>query len=113
MTEFNRDFFKHDPVLYKLYEIIKRGHVVADHTKRTLTENKHIKDFCEEARHFMELPGLKPIYIHYDVSSWYHEPEGAVIKIESIGVYDDFMEYTTARLKGLHSTKNADIPNIN
>jgi hypothetical protein len=112
MTEFKRDFFKKDPVLSKLWEVIKRNHKVADHTARVLYKNRHIKDFCEEARHFVELPGNKPLYIHYDTASWYH-PSGAQVKIESIGVYDDLAEYTIARLKGLHSTKDADIPNIN
>lgn len=52
MTEFKRDFFKNDPVLGKLYEMIKKRHVVADHTEKTLIENRHIKDFCEEAKTF-------------------------------------------------------------
>ena len=53
------------------------------------------------------------LYIHYDVSSWYQAKDRAIIKIESIGFYDDFVEYETARLKGLHSTEKSDIPNIN
>jgi hypothetical protein len=113
MTEFKRDFFKHDPVMYKLYMIIKANHKVAEHTRRTLLKNKHIKDFCEQARHFVMMPGDPPLYIHYDVASWYNSDHGAAVKIESIGVYDDFMEYERARLKGIHSTKGSDIPNIN
>lgn len=113
MTEFNRDFFKKDQVLNKLYVIIKQNHKVAEHTHKTLFENRFTKDFCEEARHFSELPGKNPIYIHYDVASWWKEPNGVQVKIESIGVYDDFMEYETSRMRGLHSGKNADIPNIN
>lgn len=113
MTEFKREVFINDPVISKLFEIIKRYHKVADHTERVLYKNKHVKDFCEEARHFTEMPGKNPLYIHYDVSSWFKHPAGVVVKIESIGVYDDFMEYTTARLKGLHSGSESDIPNIN
>ena len=113
MTEFKRELFKQDPVLFKLWEILKRNHLVADHTRQTLYKNRHIKDFCEEARHFMLMPGKPEIYLHYDVASWYHPEGGAFVKIESIGIYDDFMEYETARMKGLHSGREADIPNIN
>lgn len=113
MTEFDREFFKNDPVLGKLFEAIKKNHKVAKHTEKVLYKNRHTKDFCEEARHFVELSGKMPLYIHYDVASWWREPNGVVVKIESIGVYDDFMEYDIARLKGLHSGRNADIPNIN
>lgn len=52
------------------------------------------------------------LFIHYDVASWYH-PQGAHIKIESIGVYDSFMEYEAARMKQLHASDKKDIPNIN
>lgn len=113
MTEFSRAFFKNDPVMGKLFEIIKSKHIVADHTERVLLKNKHIKDFCEEARHFVMMEGKPTLYIHYDTASWFKEPMGVQVKIESIGVYDDFMEYETARMKGLHSGREADIPNIN
>ena len=113
MTEFDREFFKTDPVFSKLHSILKEHHKVADHTQRTLYENRFTKDFCEEARHFTILPGRNQIFLHYDVASWWLEPDGIVVKIESIGVYDNFMEYETARMRGLHSGKKADIPNIN
>lgn len=98
MEEFKRDFFKNDSVFYQLYQMIKRNHKVAKHTERVLIQNKHIKNFCEEARHFVELPGDKPLYIHYDVASWYKKGR-VLIRIESIGVYDDFLEYEMARAK--------------
>ena len=113
MVEFDRNMLKNDPVMNQLFEIVKKNHKVAEHTKRVLLKNKHIKDFCEEARHYSEMPGKKPIYLHYDVASWFKEPMGVQIKIESIGIYDDFMEYNTARMRGLHSGRSADIPNIN
>lgn len=113
MTEFNRDFFKSDPVFFKLFTLLKEMHKVADHTEKTLFDNRHIKDFCEEARHFVMMPGKTILYIHYDVASWWKEPAGVSVIIESIGVYDDFMEYETARMKGLHSGRSAYIPNIN
>lgn len=113
MTEFNREFFKTDPIMNKLYMIIKGNHKVADHTQKTLIENRHVKDFCEEARHFVFMGGNKPLMLHYDVATWFKAPDSAQVRIESIGVYDNFMEYETARMKGLHSGRNADIPNIN
>lgn len=113
MTEFKRDFFRVDPVLSKLYEFIKQNHRVADHTQRVLFENRTVKDFCQEARHFVVLSGNKALYIHYDVSSWWKDPAGVHLRIDSIGVYDDFIEYETARLRGLHSGNKSDIPNIN
>lgn len=112
MTEFNRDFFKNDRVFRKLYEIIKARHVVADHTAKTLYDNRNIKDFCETSRVFVYMEGKPAMFIHYDVASWYHK-QGARIRIESIGVYDDFMEYEKARMFQLHKSQSKDIPNIN
>ncbi len=112
MTEFPRSFFKNDPVMGKLFELIKSRHVVADHTAKVLFENKHVKDFCETSRTFVTMEGRPSLFIHYDAESWFH-PDGAIVKIISIGVYDDFMEYEKARTFQLHKAKNKDIPNIN
>ncbi len=113
MTEFKREFFTSDPVFHRLYMILKGIHVVADHTKDVLVKNRHIENFCEESRYFIMLNGLQTIYIHYDVSSWWKEPTGVLVKVDSICVYDSFVEYETARMRQLHSGKNAHIPNIN
>ncbi len=113
MIEISRETFKSDPIFGKLFDAVKAGHKVAKHTERTLRKNKHIKDFCEEARHFVQIGDDKPIWIHYDVASWWKDPAGVVVKIESIGVYDNFMEYDIARLKGIHSGRDSDVPNIN
>lgn len=113
MTEFDREFLKNDQVLGKLFEAVKRGHVVASHTQKVLIKNKHVKDFCEEARHFVQIGDEDPMYIHYDVSSWFKKPMGVSVKIESIGVYDNFIEYEVARLKGIHSTPDSDGGNLN
>jgi hypothetical protein len=113
MEEFTRLELKNDPELRPLFDMIKGRHEVAEHTIKVLVKNKHIKDFCEEARHFVFLPGKgSNLFIHYDVSSWYH-PKGIQVKIESIGVYDDFMEYEKARVSQLHGAESKDIPNIN
>lgn len=114
MTEFPRIFFMNDPdVMGKLHKMLVKEHKVADHTEKVLLENRHIKDFCEEARHFKILAGKNPIYLHYDVGSWFKEPMGVQVVIDSIGIYDDFMEYETARMKQLHGAEKKDIPNIN
>src|SRR5690606_26139542 len=99
MTEFKREFFKTDPVMKKLWQLIMQNHKVAKHTEKVLFKNRHVKDFCEEARHFVELPGEKPLYIHYDVATWWKDPAGVQLRIESIGVYDDFLEYQKERAR--------------
>lgn len=113
MTEFKREFFVNDPIIHKLYVLIKGMHIVADHTEKVLLENRHTKDFCEEARHFVFMGGKPDLFIHYDTASWFKEPMGVQVKIESIAVYDDFMEYEKARMQQLHRAQNKDIPNIN
>jgi hypothetical protein len=113
MIEIPRDIFKTDPVFGQLYEGIKRNHKVAEHTKKSLIENKHIQGFTEESRVFVMVGNIDPIFIHYDAHSQYRENDHVVVRIESIGIYDNFMEYESARMKELHSTKGADIPNIN
>lgn len=110
MIEITRQQLKEDEVYNKLLEEIKKRHVPAEHTLKTLLANKDIKDFCEEARHFGILHDT--LYLHYDVFSWY-DPAAVLIKINAVGIYDDFIEYESARVKQLHGATNADIPNIN
>jgi hypothetical protein len=110
MIEIPREVLKADKVFGKLLQVVVNNHKVAYHTQKVLTDNKHVKDFCEEARHFSIVNG---IYIHYDTSSWFKTPNGVIMKVERIGIYDDFMEYEKARVKSLHSAGSADIPNIN
>lgn len=111
MTEFTREMCKNDPeVLGKLFDAVKKIHKPADHTEKVLLDNKHIKDFCEEARHYVVMGSL---FIHYDVASWYKHPNQVQIRIDSIGVYDDFMEYEKHRMFNLHKAQNKNIPNIN
>lgn len=112
MIEFNRDSLKTDPVLKRIHDVIKHNHEVAKHTQEVLLKNKHVKDFCEEARHFVILPGKNQIYLHYDTSTWFVN-NGFHVRIDMVGVYDSYMEYESARLKGLHSGGKSDIPNIN
>lgn len=115
MKEFPREFFKTDPFLYKIWQIIMSNHKAADHTAKNLFENRHIKDFCENARHFIMIPNPAGtmLYAHYDCGSWWNGTDGALVKIDSIGIYESFLEYENARIKQLHNAKNADIPNIN
>lgn len=113
MQEINREVFTKDAVFKKLYQLILKNHKVASHTMKNLIENKEKKGFCEEARHFVELPSNNHIYMHYDVTSWYKHPNAAQIKIESIGIYEDALEFHVARNKQLHESTNSSIPNIN
>jgi hypothetical protein len=113
MVEFKREFFLKDHVFGELFDLIKRRHKVADHTIRVLKENRHIEDFCEEARHFVLLPGQNPVFLHYDVTSWLLNGSNVKIRIDSIGVYDDELEYTIARQKGIHSEGDASFAERN
>jgi hypothetical protein len=99
MIKITREEFKNDSVFRKLYETIKSNHKVAKHTEQVLIKNKHIKDFCEESTHFA--PGKTSLFVHYEVASWYSPKKGGsvIIRIESIAVYDNFIEYQIARSK--------------
>lgn len=104
MIEIPRVIFKNDPAFKKLYDIIKLNHKVASHTQQTHATMGNIPDLCESSRHFNIVEGgPEPMYIHYDVATWFKEPNGYMIKIEKIGVYETFMEYETERLKQLNS----------
>lgn len=113
MIEISREEIKADEAYVQLLGIILQNHRVATHTENILFKNKHVKDFCECSRHFIVMNIETPLFIHYDVNSWFMRPNGIQLRIESIGIYDDFMEYESARLKGIHGSEKADIPNIN
>ncbi len=113
MKVFESELFRKYLPIETLYEVIKKKHHVATHTKKVLYMNRHVKDFCEEARHFVLMDLKPPIYLHYDVTSWYHSSSGVVIKIERIAIYDNFNEYEAARLRGLHTTVNQDGVSLN
>jgi len=113
MIEIDRPTFKSDPIWRKLFESLRDQHKVADHTENTLLENKHTKDFCVESRQFIVIDRAPQIYLHYDTANWFKEPMGVQVRIESIGIYDDFMEYEKARMFQLHRAQSKDIPNIN
>jgi len=116
MIKFSRDDFKIDKVAAHLFDTVKRNHKPANHTERILLKNKHVKDFCEEATHYSQYKlGDRIIYISYEVSSWFKKPMGVQLRIDSITLYDDFIEYTKAKMKGLNSVGlgHADNPNLN
>jgi hypothetical protein len=112
MTTIGREEIKNNPAYREIFEGIKKHHVVPEHTIKELLKNKHVKDFCVEARHFVALTGERPIYLHYDVYSWYHK-DGALIRIESITFYDNFIEYQANRLKALYASPDSDGINLN
>ena len=115
MHEFNREEITQDQMLKQLGSIITKNHQIPEHTRKNLLENKHIKDFCEESRHFalLKKSGGKDLHIHYDVSSWFFPPNGVTIQLQTIGIYEDFLEYEIARQKGLNSTPHSFSPNQN
>ena len=115
MITFSRAELKNDSTLKGIFDLVKSNHKVANHTQEILYKNRHVKDFCEEATHFVMLAKSKggdSIYFHYDVSSWYKEGQ-ARVRIESITVYENFNEYESERLRRLHSTIHQDGISLN
>lgn len=112
MTTIQREEFKKDKIFNKLHKEIIKFHKVGEYTKKNLIENKNIKDFCEESRHFMT---NGTIFISYDVSCWFKHPMGIQIKVDSITIYESFMEYESVRLRELYGDKvnDRDLPNQN
>ena len=113
MIKITRKEFKEDAVFRQLHDAIKRNHKVANHTIKVLSENHHVKNFCQEARHFALLPGKNQLHLHYDVTSWYQKPGRVVIRIESICIYDSFMEYEVARKEALYNHPESEGLNLN
>lgn len=112
MEEFERTEIKEDPVLSKFLKKLVEKHIVANHTKETLLQNAHIKNFCEEARHFVVIAGETDLFIHYDVSTWF-TGTGFQVRVERICFYDNFLEFERARVPSLHSNPKADGANLN
>jgi hypothetical protein len=53
MEEYKREEF---PMISKIYHIIVENHKPANHTLDILLKNKDVTNFCEVARHFIEIP---------------------------------------------------------
>jgi len=112
MKKVEKKEFKNDPIFSKLLRELKADHKVPEHTIKVLLKNRHIKDFCEESRHFVILSGKGSLYLHYDVANWMIK-DGIAVQVESIAMYDNFIEFEGARMRQLHGAKNKNIPNIN
>ena len=110
-TVFKKEEWGKDEVLGKIWDIIRSKHKMANHTRKNLMKNRHIKDFCEITVHFINMGN--ELYISYETSTWLRTKNDVAIRIDSVTVYDDFMEYEAVRNRGLHSGKPSDIPNIN
>lgn len=102
---------EHEELLV-LKSFLLSTHYIPEHTRKILEENKHReKNFCEESRHFAV---TGPLYLYYDITTWYDYQENKYsLRLERIGLYDDFMEYNIDRLKGIHSTTNSSGGNLN
>jgi hypothetical protein len=109
MIEIKREEFKKDKLFSKVHEELKKIHKVPDYTIECLMKNRHIKDFCEESRHFVLMHGKEDLYLHYDVFTWILG-KTLPIRVDAITFYDDFEEYEAARVGQLYSAKDANIP---
>ena len=94
----------------KLAKLVIKNHKIPRHTQKVLVENRLIKDFCENSRVFALLP--PEIGIHYNVNTWFVD-DTFLVKIESIGLYKDTVEYNNARMAQLSSAKDKDFPDWN
>lgn len=110
MTTFEREEILKDKMLKKLLDILVEKHKPARHTLKFLKENAQIENLCQSSRNFVSLGD--DLFVHYDLITWLKKGR-LQARIDRIGVYDDHLEYDIARLKGLHSGRPADIPNIN
>jgi len=98
MLNLTREEFMKEPVWHKLYELIKRNHRPAEHTKNIIWANRTVKDFCETAFHFTVIPASpKYFYVGYEVDTWFSPPCGFKVSIREICIYDDELEYKIAR----------------
>lgn len=94
-VEYPRAEFKNDPVIGKLYDMIAEAHKISQATKDHLLENRAINDFAERSRTFwvMDPKEKKPLYLHYDVLTWLHQPKDKparfLVRIDSLTVYAD------------------------
>jgi len=116
MLEIPREIFLKDEVFGHLHISVKHMHRVARHTERNLLENKHVANFCEEARHFAILHNAQAtdsLYIHYDVSSWLRDGYKVIVRIDSIAIYDTYGEYERARAKALSEATQKDSTDLN
>lgn len=108
MVEFKRETFNSDPIVFMLLDCIANNHDVDEYTRQTLHDFKHVEDFWISSRHFAV---FIPYLIHYDVSCSYKElcgMVGSVIRVDSIVVYDDFVEFIKARLEFAKSQMPSD-----
>jgi len=108
---FKKEDWAKDEVMGKLWSIIRANHKVADHDKKTLRKKRNVKDLCVRSEYFVFMGNN--LYISYQTSAWLKTKVEIAVRIDTVTVYDNFMEYETARNRGLHSGKPADIPNIN
>lgn len=110
METYSRPQFKHEPTLQKLLAIIVQNHKVAGHTEKNLCGYPPDSDICEETRHFSVIPPT--VFIHYDTSTW-RTSKGFVVKVESIGIYNDAIEYEVARSRQLNGSRTRNNPSLN
>ena len=114
MEEITRKEFKKGGVYQLIYRELQKIHTVPEYTIRVLRENEGIKGFTESSRSYviMNLDD-EDFFMHYDIDSFFIQKDVIATRISSLGLYESFMEYEKARLKGLYSADKAHIPNQN
>lgn len=100
MFVIQRDDLKRDKAWNILLNALIKIHVPEQDTVSLLLSKADVKGFTEVRRHFLILDNK--YYVSYVANSYLKEglPEPAVgVQVESVTVYDDYVEYETTRHK--------------
>ena len=103
MLTLEREEIKKDSVFCKLKDEIVKHHQIAQHTMDTLIPMVDLPGYAENATCFMVIDGAKePLYLTYVVSTGVEragEGYNFTVRVESITVYDDELEYEIHKSK--------------
>ena len=117
METWTREQIKADPVMSELLRLILSKHTTPGHTVKNLLELQHVPNVCELTTRFVELPATEnadAVYLSYEFNSWISvKPEGIIFptRVESITLYETFIEYESTRIKDLSGAAPEDRDN--
>src|SRR5690348_12663605 len=102
MQKFERKEIKENPEFAELMKYIGMNHVNLPATVEKLSSLK-IPDLCAVDKHYFKLviTGVE-LYFSYETQSWYIEKTNSIgVKIDSITMYENYIEYEGSRTKDL------------
>lgn len=124
METWTREQIKADETMLEFMNMILQRHETPGHTVKNLVELMHVPNVCELTTAFGVLPGddsgLKPTYFSYDFNTWIKSEGEKLIfptRIESITLYESFIEYESTRVKEISAAhpddRDAESLNLN